>query len=67
MVQNSPDFSEAMRLAKTPAGQELLAAIQAADPSLLKRALEQYSSGDQAAAEATIRQALKNKGGNFHG
>lgn len=55
MQKNSENFSvqEAMRLAKTPAGQQLLALLQQADSNTLQKAATQAAAGNfkQAGAE----------------
>lgn len=48
MQKNSEDFSmqEAMRLAKSPAGQQLFALLQQTDPAALHQAMDQAAAGD---------------------
>ena len=48
MQKNSGDFSvqDAMRLANSPAGQQLLALLQQADPQSLQAAINRASAGD---------------------
>lgn len=60
MQKNSEDFSmqEALRLAKSPAGQQLLAMLRRADSDKLRQAMEQASAGDYAQAKATMDQLL---------
>ena len=60
MLKNSQDFSvqEAMRLAKTPAGQQLLAMLQQADKSTLQQAMAQASKGDYQQARAALENIL---------
>ena len=52
MQKKSEDFSmqEALRLSKTPAGQQLLAALQQADQSQLQKIAQQAAAGDYANA-----------------
>ena len=47
MQKNSDNFSmqEAMRLASSPAGQQLLTLLKQADPATLQKAMQQASSG----------------------
>ena len=56
MQKNSNNFSmqEALRLAKSPAGQQLLALLQQSDPEALKKAMEQASSGDYSQISQTL-------------
>ena len=48
MQKNSGNFSmeDAMALANSPAGQQLLALLQQSDPEALRRAMHQASSGN---------------------
>ena len=65
MQKNSQEFSmeEAMRLSKTPAGQQLLATLQQADPAQLQKIAQQASSGDYTAAAQQLNALLKQLGG----
>ena len=74
MQKNSEDFSiqEAMRLAKSPAGQQLLSMLQNADTGALQKAMAEASAGDYEQAKQTmssimsspeIQEALKKMGG----
>ena len=60
MQKNSQDFSmqEALRLAKSPAGQQLLAMLRSADSSRLDQAAAESSAGDYAKASKTLSQLL---------
>ena len=60
MQKNSQDFSmqEALRLAKSPAGQQLLAMLRSADSSRLDQAAAEVSAGDYAKASKTLSQLL---------
>lgn len=62
MEKNSQEFSmqEAMRLAKSPAGQQLLAMLRQADSQQLQQAMTQVSSGDYTSAQTTIQSLLQN-------
>ena len=53
MEQNSGNFSmqDAMRLAKSPAGQQLMEMIKKADSAKLQQALNQFRSGDAEGAK----------------
>ena len=54
------DFSvdEAMRLAKSPAGQQLIAMLQNADSQKLQQAAAQANSGQYDAAQNTLQSLL---------
>ena len=62
MEKKSQEFSmqEAMRLAKSPAGQQLLAMLRQADSQQLQQAMTQVSSGDYTSAQTTIQSLLQN-------
>ena len=59
MEKKSQDFSinEAQRLAKTPAGQKLMAMLQQQDPQQLQQAMDRAASGNYKEA-GTILQSL---------
>lgn len=65
MQKNSQDFSpqEALRLAKSPAGQQLLAILQKADPVQLQKIAAQAAAGDPANAAQQLNALLKQLGG----
>ena len=56
MQKNSQDFSveEALRLAQSPAGQQLLAMLRASDSGRLQQAADQAAAGDFAQASRTL-------------
>ena len=60
MQKNSQDFSmqEALRLANSPAGQQLLAMLRSTDSDRLDQAAAEVSAGNYADASKTIRQLL---------
>lgn len=60
MQKKSEDFSvqEAMRLAKSPAGQQLLALLQQQNSPALQQAAQQASQGDYTQASQTLQQLL---------
>lgn len=60
MQKNSEDFSmqEALRLAQSPAGQQLLAALRQSDSGQLQNAMDQAAAGDLQKASQTIRSLL---------
>ena len=65
MQKNSQDFNlqEALRLAKSPAGQQLLAMLKQSDPQKVQQAGDQARNGDYSAAMATVRQLLSTEEG----
>ncbi len=60
MQKNSQDFSmeEVMRLAKSPAGQQLLAMLQQSDSDRVQQAASQAAAGDFASAAQTLNALL---------
>ncbi|MBO5078252.1 MAG: hypothetical protein J6B67_01040 [Oscillospiraceae bacterium] len=60
MQKNSDNFSmqEALRLAKSPAGQQLLALLQQSDPDAMKKAMQQASKGDYSQIQQTLAPLL---------
>ena len=60
MQKNSQDFSmqEALRLAQSPAGQQLLAMLKSADSGQLRQAMEQANAGDYTNASQTLNTLL---------
>lgn len=60
MQKKSQDFSmeEVMQLAKSPAGQQLLAMLQQADAEKVQQAAAQAAQGDYAAAAKIAKQLL---------
>lgn len=60
MQKNSHDFNlqEAMRLAKSPAGQKLLAMIQQSDQQQIRHATDQAKAGNYQEAMSTLKQVL---------
>ena len=60
MQKNSQNFSmqEAMRLAKTDAGQQLLAMLQAQNSDSLKQAMNHASKGDYDQLKQTLAPML---------
>lgn len=60
MQKKSDDFSmqDALRLAKSPAGQQLLAMLQQSDSSQLQRVIDQANAGDFAKASQTLNAML---------
>lgn len=62
MAKNSQDFSmqEALRLAKSPAGQQLLAMLRQADSGQLQQAINQANAGEYTSAQQTLQSLLDN-------
>lgn len=60
MQKKSGDFSmqEAMRLAQSPAGQQLLEALRQTDAGALNKAAAQAGSGDMEQAKQTLSALL---------
>ena len=60
MQKKSEDFSmeEVMALAKSPAGQQLLAMLQRSDGDRVQQAASQAAAGDFAQAARTLQQML---------
>jgi hypothetical protein len=56
------DFSvkEAMRLAKSPAGQQLFAMLKNADNAQLQKAADQANAGQYDAAQNTLQSLMSN-------
>lgn len=64
MQKNSPAFSpdEVLRLAQSPAGQQLLARLRQADPQALSRIMAQAKSGAYEDAASALEKLLKETG-----
>ena len=60
MQKNSEDFSmqEALRLAQSPAGQQLLAMLRQADTGQIQQAMDQANAGDLKSARKTLNNLL---------
>lgn len=60
MQKNSGDFSmqDALRLAKSPAGQQLLALLQQSDSAAVQIAMEQAASGNYSQAKQSLEPIL---------
>ena len=61
MQKNSENFSiqEVMRLAATPAGQELMARLRKGDTGQLQQAAELAGTGNYAQAQALLKNLLQ--------
>lgn len=62
MQKNSDDFSmqEALRLAKTPAGQQLLALLRQQNGDQLRQAMSQAAAGNYGNVQSTLASLLSN-------
>ena len=60
MQKNSEDFSMqvALRLAQSPAGQQLLAMLRQADTGQIQQAMDQANAGDLKSARQTLNNLL---------
>lgn len=78
MAKKSNDFAanDIMKMAQSPAGQQLIAMLQNADPSVLEKAMAQASAGNYEQAKASltpllesedIKSLLQQIGGNANG
>ena len=55
---NHISMQEAMRMAKSPAGQQLLTLLQQSDPETIEKAMAQASSGDFSQISETLAPIL---------
>ena len=62
MQKNSDDFSmqDALKLAKSPAAQQLLSLLQQTDAQALSKAMDQAKGGDYTAASQSLSSMLSN-------
>ena len=60
MEKKSQDFSmeDVMRLARSPAAQQLIAALQAKDPKTLEQTVSQAAAGDYSSAQQGLKHLL---------
>ena len=65
MQDHCPEFSmeEAMRLANSPTGQQLLQMLQNADNAKLQKVVQQVNSGDLEGAKAAVSQLFSSTQG----
>ena len=63
MQKNSNSFSmqDAMQMANSPAGKQLLALLQNQDPHVLQQAMAKAKAGDYQAAKQMLEQIAKNE------
>ena len=62
MPNNGQSFSmeEIMRLASSPAGQQLMQMLQQSDPAALRQAAQKAASGDMVSAKAAMSALVQN-------
>lgn len=56
-----PSLSDAHRLAKSPAGQQLLSTLQQKDPEAMQKAMEQLSKGNYSQIPQTLAPLLESE------
>lgn len=54
------DLKDAMKLAQSPAGQQLLRLLQSTDKHAMQEAMDQAAAGNYQQVQATLRSALEN-------
>ncbi len=59
-MQPTPDLSQLMKLAQSPAGKQLIAMLQASGGSALQDAMKKASAGDYTQAKAALASLLNN-------
>lgn len=60
MQNNQEAIQEAMRMAQTPAGQQLIQMLRAGNTQELKTAMDRAAAGDYAAAKKALSAILNN-------
>lgn len=63
MDNNRMDMQEMMRLAKSPAGQQLIAMLRQKDPAAFQQAAKQAGSGNYAQAMDSLKNVLSSEEG----
>lgn len=58
-MENAPDMAQLLKLARSPAGQQLLAMLQQSGGEALQTAIARASAGDYAQAQATLSSLLE--------
>lgn len=61
MENNRRDFQEAMRIAQSPAGQELIKLLQSQGGDALKQAMGKAAEGDYSQARETLGTLLQSE------
>lgn len=59
-MQPTPDLSQLMKLAQSPAGKQLIAMLQASGGSTLQDAMKKASAGEYTQAKAMLSSLLNN-------
>lgn len=57
-MENMPSMSDLMKLAQSPAGQQLLAMLRSSNDGALENAVSQASAGNMAEAKTTLSALL---------
>ncbi len=57
-MENMPNMSDLMKLAQSPAGQQLLALLQSTDDGSLENAVNQATAGNMESAKNTLSALL---------
>lgn len=60
MQNNQDTIREAMRMAQTPAGQQLIQMLRSGNSQELKTAMDRVAAGDYAAAKQALSEILNN-------
>ncbi len=63
MEKNGINLQEALRLAKSPAGQQLIAMLRQKDPETLQQAAKQAGAGNYTQAMESLRDLLSSPEG----
>ena len=58
-MQNMPDFTQIMRLAKSPEGQKLIAMLQNTDSAAINSAVKRAQTGDYDGARSALSSLLE--------
>lgn len=63
MAKNSKDFSQQdiLKMAQSPAGKQLIAMLQKADPSALQQAMSQAAAGNYEQAKASLSPLMESE------
>lgn len=59
-MQPTPDFSQLMKLAQSPAGKQLISMLQNSGGSVLQEAIQKAAAGDYDQAKAMLSPLLNN-------
>lgn len=58
-MQNMPDFTQIMRLAKSPEGQKLIAMLQNTDSAAINSAVKRAQTGDYDGVKSALSSLLE--------